>query len=78
MAIVFTATAGTIVNFKNRRVRLEDGLVVGAGGVIGSLIGSRFALGIEGHTLSLVFGFMVLFVALRTLYRAFRSQTQEH
>jgi uncharacterized membrane protein YfcA len=75
VAIVFTATAGTIVNFHNRRVRLEDGLVVGAGGVIGSLIGSRFALGIEGHTLSLVFGFMVLFVALRTFYRAFRSPT---
>ncbi len=75
VAIVFTAIAGTIVNLRNKRVRLEDGLVVGAGGVIGSLIGSRFALGIEGRTLSLVFGFVVLFVALRIFYRAFRSQT---
>jgi uncharacterized membrane protein YfcA len=75
VAIVFTAIAGTIVNLRNKRVRLEDGLVVGAGGVIGSLIGSRLALGIEGRTLSLVFGFMVLFVALRIFYRAFRSLT---
>lgn len=77
VAIVFTAVAGTIVNLKNKRVRLKDGLVVGAGGVIGSLIGSQLALGVEGRTLSLVFGFLVLFVALRIFYRALRPQTQE-
>ena len=77
VAIVFTAIAGTLVNLENKRVRLEDGLVVGGGGVIGSLIGSQFALGVEGRTLSLVFGFMVLFVALRIFYRTLRSQIQE-
>ena len=77
VAIVFTAIAGTIVNLKNQRVRLKDGLVVGAGGVIGSLIGSRLALGVDDRTLSLVFGFLVLFVALRIFYRALRPQTQE-
>ncbi len=76
LAIIFTAIAGTIVNLRNKRVRLQDGLVVGAGGVIGSLIGSRLALGIEGDTLSLVFGLMALFVAIRIFYRAFRTQTQ--
>jgi len=45
--------------------------------VIGSLIGSRLALGVEGRTLSLVFGFLVLFVALRIFYQTFRPQTQE-
>jgi len=73
VAIVFTATAGTIVNLRNKRVRLKDGLVVGAGGVVGALIGSQLALGIEGRTLSLVFGFLVLFVAIRSLWRAFRT-----
>ncbi len=77
VAIVFTAIAGTIVNLKNKRVRLKDGLVVGVGGVIGSLIGSQLALGVEGHTLSLMFGFLVLFVAFRIFYRALRPQTQE-
>lgn len=77
VAIIFTAISGTIVHLKNKRVRLKDGLVVGVGGVIGSLIGSRLALGVEGRTLSLVFGFLVLFVALRIFYQTFRPQTQE-
>ena len=69
VAIVFTSITGTIVNLRNKRVRLRDGLVTGAGGVIGSLIGVRIALQVEGRTLSLAFGFLVLFVALRSLYR---------
>jgi uncharacterized membrane protein YfcA len=72
-AIVLTAIAGTLVNRRNRRVRLEDGLVVGLGGVVGSVIGSRIALALEGRSLSLVFGLVVLFVGVRTLFRARRS-----
>ncbi len=72
MAIILTAAAGTLVNLRNERVRLGDGLVVGVGGVVGSLIGSRLALQVQGRTLSLVFGFLVLFVALRSLYRTLR------
>lgn len=75
VAIVFTSVAGTIVNLKNHRVRPVDGLGAGAGGVVGSLLGSRLALGIDGRTLSLIFGFVVLFVALRSLYRTLRPQT---
>ena len=75
-AIVLTAIAGTVVNMRNERVRLVDGLVLGAGGVIGSIVGSRVALGTEGSTLSLLFGFLVLLVAIQTLYRALRSQPQ--
>jgi uncharacterized membrane protein YfcA len=69
VAIIFTAIAGTIVNLRNERVRLQDGLVVGAGGVVGSLVGSQIALASDARALSLVFGAMVLFVALRTLWR---------
>lgn len=72
-AIVLTAVAGTVVNFRNQRVRLQDGLVVGAGGIVGSVSGSRLALEIEGRTLSLVFGFLILFVAIRSLYRTIRT-----
>jgi hypothetical protein len=73
LAIVLTAMAGTVVNRRNQRVRLGDGLVVGIGGVVGSVIGSRIALGVEGESLSLVFGLFVLLVGIRTLYRAWRS-----
>jgi uncharacterized membrane protein YfcA len=73
LAIVLTALAGTTVNRRNERVRLRDGLVVGVGGVVGSVIGSRIALGVEGESLSFAFGLFVLLVGLRTMYRAWRS-----
>lgn len=73
VAIIFTATAGTIVNLRNQNVRPLDGLTAGGGGVVGSLLGSRLALETEARTLSLVFGFLVLFVALRSLYRVWRD-----
>ncbi len=75
VAIIFTSISGSLVNLRNKRVRLRDGLAVGVGGVAGSFVGSQFALGVEGRTLSLVFGLLVLFVALQTLYRGLRVET---
>lgn len=74
VAIIFTSISGTLVNLRNERVRPRDGLAVGLGGVGGSVAGAQFALGVEPRTLSLVFGFLVLFVALRTLYRGLRAE----
>ena len=75
VAITFTAIAGTVVNFRNERVRLQDGLVVGMGGVVGSVIGSRLALASDDRTLSLIFGFLVLFVAIRSFYRLWTQRS---
>jgi uncharacterized protein len=77
VAILLTASAGTIVNRLNERVRLMDGVVTGAGGVVGSIIGSRLALATADRTLSIAFGCLVLFVALRTLYRAYGAAARE-
>jgi uncharacterized protein len=74
LAIVFTALAGTIVNFRNKRVRLRDGLAAGMGGVVGALIGSQVALRIDGRALAVIFGLLVLFVAVRSAWQALRSQ----
>jgi hypothetical protein len=74
VAIIFTAAAGTVVNLRNQRVRLVDGLVAGGGGIAGSLLGSRIALAIDGRTLSLAFGVLVIYVALRSLYRTIRPR----
>lgn len=73
LAIVLTSVAGSLVNRRNQRLRATDGLVVGVGGIVGSLTGSRLALLIEARTLSVLFGLLVLFVALRTLYRSLRE-----
>ena len=74
IAIVFTSVAGTIVNHKNQRVRPMAGLLAGAGGVVGSLTGSRLALLIAGRTLSVAFGVLVLLVATRTLQRSLANR----
>jgi uncharacterized membrane protein YfcA len=75
LAIVFTSISGTVVNRRNERVDLGDGLVTGLGGVVGSLIGSRVALGIEGRALSITFGLLLLFVAVRSLWRTLQVRT---
>lgn len=69
LAIILTAAAGTITNYRNRRVRFGDGFLVGVGGAVGSIVGSRVALGTSEETLSLVFGLLILFVGARSLYR---------
>jgi uncharacterized membrane protein YfcA len=74
VAIIFTALSATVVNLRNRRVRLGDGLVIGLGGVAGSIAGARVALGTEEQVLSVVFGCLVLLVAVQTLWKAVRSE----
>jgi uncharacterized membrane protein YfcA len=69
LAIILTSIAATIINRKNRRVSLMDAVTVGVGGVVGSLLASRLALGIDGRILSVAFGILAIIVALRTLYR---------
>jgi hypothetical protein len=75
VAITLTAIAGSVVNLRNNRVRLIDGLWIGVGGAVGALAGARLALGIEGRRLSMIFGMFVLLVALRSLYGAYRPST---
>lgn len=72
VAIVLTAIAGTWANFRNGRVVPKDGLLTGAGGAIGSLLGSWIALGANEDTLAFAFGVLILLVSLRTLYRELR------
>jgi uncharacterized protein len=74
VAIVLSSAAGTVVNFRNHRVRLAQALVVGSGGVVGSLFGSRLALGAADRTLAVIFGLLMLYIGLRTLYRAYRPE----
>lgn len=69
LAIILTSVAATVINRKNRRVSLTDAVTVGLGGVAGSLLASRVALGIDGRVLSVAFGVFAVLVALRTLYR---------
>ncbi len=74
LAIILTSIAATIVNRKNRRVRLMDAVMVGGGGVVGSVASSQIALGVDGRILSALFGGLAVIIATRTLYRAWRTE----
>lgn len=74
LAIILTSIAATIVNRKNRRVRLQDAVVVGGGGVVGSVVSSQIALGVDGRILSALFGVFAVIIASRTLYRAWHAE----
>lgn len=76
VAIVLTSVSATAVNWRNRRLRVGDGLIAGVGGVAGSLVGTWLALATSGRTLSLIFGFLVLVVGLRSMWRVWRTRPQ--
>lgn len=73
VAVVMTAVAGTFVNFRNGRVEIRDGLIVGAGGALGALVSSQIALGLDEELLAKLFGVLLLIVAGRSLFRVVRA-----
>lgn len=73
LAIILTSIAATIINRKNRRVSLRDAVTVGTGGVVGSILASQIALGVDGRVLSALFGGFAVIIAIRTLYQAYTS-----
>lgn len=73
VAVVMTAIAGTVVNFKNGRVLIRDGLFVGAGGSAGALVSSQISLGVDEKVLATLFGSLLLIVAAKSLFGAIRS-----
>ena len=76
LAIILTSIAATIINRKNRRVRLREAVIVGAGGVVGAVLASVAALGVDGRVLSALFGVLAVLVAVRTLYQAYTTEPQ--
>jgi uncharacterized protein len=76
LAIILTSVAATIINRKNRRVRLREAVMVGAGGVVGAVLASVVALGVDGRVLSALFGAFAVLVAARTLYQAYTTEPQ--
>jgi uncharacterized membrane protein YfcA len=74
IAVMMTASAGSFVNFRNRRMIPQEGLLVGVGGAVGALTSSQIALGASEDTLGTLFGVLVVFVGFRTLYRVLRPR----
>jgi uncharacterized membrane protein YfcA len=65
LVIVPTALVGAATHWRNRYVLLVPALLLGAGGVVGALAGSRLALSVPGRTLRIVFVAYLIVVGLR-------------
>ena len=70
-----TALAGTAAHARAHRVRFADGLMFGALGVAGSVLGSRLSASIGSYTLLTVFAGLMLAAAGAMAYRARRLPT---
>jgi uncharacterized membrane protein YfcA len=73
IAMVPTATTGTIANTRAGLVRLGDGLIVGASAVAASFGGVALAFLLPPRLSAVLFGVLMLFVAIELANRAIRA-----
>jgi uncharacterized membrane protein YfcA len=69
-----TAVAGMTAHARAHRVRFADGLMFGALGVAGSVVGSRLSAGIGSFVLLSAFAGLMLVAAAAMVYRAGRGR----
>src|SRR5687768_6492008 len=75
--IIPTALAGAAAHPKRGFVDLRVAAFLGAGGVLGVLAGSQAALAINGGTLRVVFGFVLIVLGARLILQGARSPRAE-
>jgi uncharacterized membrane protein YfcA len=73
MAIVFVAALGAYRQYGYGNVRVRDGLVMGAMGVLGVVGGVAIANAVSGRTLELMFATLCLVIAAQLVRRVLRS-----
>ncbi|MGQ9531113.1 MAG: sulfite exporter TauE/SafE family protein [Candidatus Bathycorpusculaceae bacterium] len=66
-SIIFTATASTINYARQKRIYYKTGLILAVTTAPGAFIGARLTRIIPPNTLGLIFGFFIIFIALRMI-----------
>ena len=67
LVIIPAALTGSYTHYRNGRLVLRDAAVLAAGGIIGAVVGSVFALSLEDALLRRLFAVFLLISALRIL-----------
>jgi uncharacterized membrane protein YfcA len=67
LVIIPAALSGSITHYRNGRVFLRDAALLAAGGVIGAVLGSGFALSIDDELLRRLFAGLLLVTGVRML-----------
>jgi uncharacterized membrane protein YfcA len=73
LAIVFTATAGTVVNRRNENVDVRLALIIGAIGAAAAFGAARLANLVDADLLGRLFGAFVLLAGFRMLVQTLRA-----
>lgn len=71
-AIIFVAMLGAYRQYGYGNVRVRDGLVLGAFGLVGVIGGVAISNAVSGRTLELMFAALALVIAAQLVRRAFR------
>jgi uncharacterized membrane protein YfcA len=74
VAMIPMSTAGTISNARAGMVRLSDALIVGASAVVASLGGVAIAFLLPPRVSAILFGILMLIVAVELTHRALRAR----
>ena len=67
---IFAAGASLLIHLSRRKIYGRAVLVMTACGIVGSLIGSAVALGIDGDILGDIFGIMLICAGIYSFFRA--------
>lgn len=74
LAMVPTAASGTIANARGRMMRIGDGMIVGAAAVVSGLAGVALAFLLPPRLSAVLFGVLMLAVAVELTLRALRAR----
>lgn len=67
LVIIPAAAAGSVTHYRHGRLAVGGAMALGAGGVIGALIGSTTALTLDDHLLQRLFALFLIAMAIRLL-----------
>lgn len=67
-----TAVIALLVHIKNKRVDLPCAMIIGLCGILGAILGSLFAVSMNGAVLRKMFGFFLLLIGIHEIYKGIR------
>lgn len=66
-AIIFVSASATISHWKFKSVKVNHGLVMGLGGLIGGVIGTVVSYYLHANVLEIIFGCFIIFLAFKII-----------
>jgi uncharacterized protein len=78
LAIIPTAVAGAVQQYRYGNVRWRAAAVIGLSAVAGIVAGAQIAVSLPEHVLQRLFAFLLLAVAAQIIYRALKHPPSSH